>query len=117
MERQDDALYKDDFDKALDRLPAAQSKAFLLITRDGASYDDAAEHLGIRRGALASRVSPARAQLRAKCLGESRPTPPSAPGVRSEPLSDRAPSRYERWKASGARFIGRAQSADACGSG
>lgn len=109
---QDEALYQADFDRALNRLPPAQATAFLLIAREGVSYDDAAEHLRIERGALASRVSRARAQLRADCMAERRPPPPSIPAAKpeppskSEPLSECVPSRYERWKASGARLIG-----------
>ncbi len=50
--------------RALDRLPAEQREALLLVVVEGASYTDAAEILGIPAGTLMSRLGRARAALR-----------------------------------------------------
>jgi len=102
---QDDALYQADFQRALDKLPAMQAEAFLLITHDGMSYDEAAAWLGMERGTLGSYVSRARARLRAECLADTlQPDRPDRAGATGP--SEDARSVYERWKASGSRTIG-----------
>jgi RNA polymerase sigma-70 factor (ECF subfamily) len=50
--------------KALDRLPDEQREALLLVVLDGASYQEAADIIGIPAGTLMSRLGRARAALR-----------------------------------------------------
>lgn len=50
--------------RALDSLPLEQREALLLVTVEGASYQQAASILGIPAGTLMSRLARARAQLR-----------------------------------------------------
>lgn len=50
--------------RALDRLPDEQREALLLVVLDGASYQEAAEIIGIPAGTLMSRLGRARAALR-----------------------------------------------------
>lgn len=52
--------------RALDTLPADQREALLLVVLEGVSYEEAATILGIPAGTLMSRLSRARAALRAK---------------------------------------------------
>jgi RNA polymerase sigma-70 factor (ECF subfamily) len=51
--------------RAIDRLPDDQREALLLVVLEGLSYHDAAAALGIPDGTLMSRLSRARAALRA----------------------------------------------------
>jgi RNA polymerase sigma-70 factor (ECF subfamily) len=53
----------DQLHRALSALDPGQCAAVLLVLRDGHSYDDAAEILGVPRGTVASRVSAARRRL------------------------------------------------------
>jgi RNA polymerase sigma-70 factor (ECF subfamily) len=50
--------------RALDRLPAEQREALLLVVIDGASYQEAAGIIGIPAGTLMSRLGRDRAALR-----------------------------------------------------
>lgn len=50
--------------RALDRLPAEQREALLLVVLDGVSYQEAANIIGIPAGTLMSRLGRARAALR-----------------------------------------------------
>lgn len=50
--------------RALDRLPDEQREALLLVVLDGASYQEAADMIGIPAGTLMSRLGRARAALR-----------------------------------------------------
>ena len=66
--RQSLHLYAMEVNSALDRLPAYQRDALLLIV-DGVSYEAAAERCGCEIGTIKSRVSRARTTL-AEVLGE-----------------------------------------------
>ena len=59
----DDLALRDEVRAALGALTAEQCAAVLLIHRDGFSYADAAEILGVPVGTVASRVAAARAAL------------------------------------------------------
>lgn len=65
----DIAVRRQDLSAALDRLPPDQRTAVLLVDAYGLDYADAAEVLGVRVGTIGSRLSRARALLRA-ALGE-----------------------------------------------
>lgn len=65
----DIAVRRQDLAAALDRLPPDQRTAVLLVDAYGLGYAGAAEVLGVRAGTIGSRLSRARAVLRA-ALGE-----------------------------------------------
>lgn len=67
----DDLALRDEVWGALGELSHDQCAAVLLIHRDGFSYADAAEILGVPVGTVASRVAAARAALGAR-LGKAR---------------------------------------------
>jgi RNA polymerase sigma-70 factor (ECF subfamily) len=54
-----------DMNRALDRLPDDQRETLLLVVLEGVSYEEAASILGIPIGTVMSRLSRARAALRA----------------------------------------------------
>jgi RNA polymerase sigma-70 factor (ECF subfamily) len=58
----------DDFRQALDKLPADQREAIILVGASGFTYDEAAVICGVAPGTLKSRVSRARAAI-AELLG------------------------------------------------
>lgn len=60
----DVAVGRRDLAAALDRLPADQRAAVLLVDAYGLDYADAASVLGVRAGTIGSRLSRARAALR-----------------------------------------------------
>lgn len=59
------ALDMQDFRKALDKLPADQREAIILVGASGFAYEEAAEICGCAVGTIKSRVSRARSQLQA----------------------------------------------------
>jgi RNA polymerase sigma-70 factor (ECF subfamily) len=59
------AVRRGDLAAALDRLPPDQRAAVMLVDAYGLDYGDAAEVLGVRAGTIGSRLSRARAVLRA----------------------------------------------------
>jgi RNA polymerase sigma-70 factor, ECF subfamily len=59
--------------RALDALPEEQRQALLLVVLEGASYGEAATILGIPAGTLMSRLSRARAALRAMTGTQEEP--------------------------------------------
>ena len=63
------AVRRHDLAVALDRLPPDQRTAVLLVDAFGLDYADAAEVLGVRAGTIGSRLSRARAELRAALDG------------------------------------------------
>jgi len=63
------AVRRQDLAVALDRLPPDQRAAVLLVDAFGLDYADAAEVLGVRAGTIGSRLSRARAVLRAALDG------------------------------------------------
>jgi RNA polymerase sigma-70 factor (ECF subfamily) len=65
----DIAVRRQDLSAALDRLPPDQRTAVLLVDAYGLDYADAAEVLGVRAGTIGSRLSRARAVLRAALGG------------------------------------------------
>ena len=65
----DIAVRRQDLAAALDRLPPDQRTAVLLVDAYGLDYADAAEVLGVRAGTIGSRLSRARAVLRAALGG------------------------------------------------
>lgn len=58
------AMRRTDLGRALDRLPADQRAALLLVDAEGYSYDEAAEMLGVAAGTISSRLTRARATMR-----------------------------------------------------
>ena len=67
------AATRTDLTRALAALPVDQRAAVLLVDAEGLDYDDAAEVLGVVPGTIASRLSRARAALRAALAeGETR---------------------------------------------
>ena len=106
---QEDALYLEDLDRALDALPAVQREALLLVVEEGLTYDEAAATQHVEPGTLRSRVSRARFGLMRYFdnptteIAASRSV--QAPNL-PESGDARGRSRYELWKASGARTIG-----------
>jgi RNA polymerase sigma-70 factor, ECF subfamily len=67
------AAARTDLARALAALPVDQRAAVLLVDADGLDYDTAAAVLGVAAGTIASRLSRARAALRAALSeGESR---------------------------------------------
>jgi RNA polymerase sigma-70 factor (ECF subfamily) len=71
--RQPDTLALRDLDNALRKLPSDYREVLLLIALEDMSYAQAAEVLGCPIGSVMSRLSRARAQLRA--LLEAKPEP------------------------------------------
>lgn len=67
----DEVAQRDEVHRALAALSPEQCAAVLLVHRDGFSYADTAEILGVPVGTVASRVAAARAALGAR-LGKSR---------------------------------------------
>ncbi len=67
----DDVALRDELHRALTTLDPEQCAAVLLVLRDGHTYDDAAEILGVPRGTVASRVASARERL-ARSLSTSK---------------------------------------------
>ncbi|MGH8724756.1 MAG: sigma-70 family RNA polymerase sigma factor [Burkholderiales bacterium] len=67
---QGDALLVRDLDRAITRLPAEQRAVLLLVTLEEMSYEQVARTLGIPIGTVMSRLSRARAKLRAMMLGQ-----------------------------------------------
>jgi len=61
---QDKGLELRDLNRALEKLPATQRTAVLLIGLDGMRYDKAAEVVGVRVGTIRSRLSRGREKLR-----------------------------------------------------
>jgi RNA polymerase sigma-70 factor, ECF subfamily len=59
----DEVALRDQLSRALADLPVAQRAAVLLVHREGLSYGDAAEVLGVPVGTVASRVAAARTAL------------------------------------------------------
>ena len=106
---QEDALYSEDLDKALEALPAVQREALLLVVEEGLSYDEAAVSQHVEPGTLKSRVSRARSALMRyfdNPVSEPTASPAAQPSSLPEARDVGGRSRYERWKASGARTIG-----------
>jgi RNA polymerase sigma-70 factor (ECF subfamily) len=66
------AVGRVDLAAALDRLPPDQRTAVLLVDAYGLDYAHAAEVLGVRAGTIGSRLSRARAVLRAALEGDDR---------------------------------------------
>ena len=67
----DNVALRDELHRALAALDPEQCAAVLLVLRDGHTYDDAAEILGVPRGTVASRVASARERL-ARSLSASK---------------------------------------------
>ena len=61
---QEDRVVCHDIGDALDRLPAEQRAAILLVALEGVAYDEAAEILGVPVGTVRSRLSRGREALR-----------------------------------------------------
>ena len=60
---EDTALWRIDLERALEKLPADQKEALLLVVCGGLSYDEAALVQGVSQDALAQRVSRSRKGL------------------------------------------------------
>lgn len=67
---QTDALEPRDLDRALALLPLDQREVLLLVALEDMSYADAAKALGLPSGTVMSRLSRARARLKAILAGE-----------------------------------------------
>lgn len=63
--RQEQRLHYQDFARAFERLPSQQRWILLRVGPEGESYDSVARGLGVAVGTVKSRVSRARANLRA----------------------------------------------------
>jgi RNA polymerase sigma-70 factor (ECF subfamily) len=68
---QDDALELRDLDRALALLPIEQREILLLVGLEELSYADVARTLGVPSGTVMSRLSRARARLKAILAGEA----------------------------------------------
>jgi len=68
-----DGLELRDLDRALAQLPLEQREILLLVGLEELSYQDVARTLGLPLGTVMSRLSRARARLRAILAGESAP--------------------------------------------
>lgn len=77
---QEEGIDLDDLQRALERLPAEQCEALVLIGASGFSYEEAANICGCAVGTMKSRVSRARRALLAE-LGDA---PAAQPGDRME---------------------------------
>ena len=72
-----------DLERCLQRLPAEQRAVLLLVTLEDMSYEEAGRVLGIPVGTVMSRLSRARARLRALMEGgEAEAARPAAPTLR-----------------------------------
>lgn len=71
--RQQDGLELRDLDRALALLPAEQREVLLLVGLEELSYAEVARALGIPQGTVMSRLSRARARLKAILAGEAQP--------------------------------------------
>ena len=70
-----DAQIRLDLDRALQRLPLAHREVLLLVCVEDCAYDEAAAILGVPIGTVMSRLSRARALLRAEMDNAARPAP------------------------------------------
>lgn len=70
---QDDGLELRDLDRALALLPVEQREVLLLVGLEEMSYADVARALGVPPGTVMSRLSRARARLKAILAGETVP--------------------------------------------
>lgn len=77
---QEESLAMKELNHHLARLPAEQRLLLIMISVQGASYEEASVQLGVPVGTLKARVSRTRAQLRAWILGED-PAPQPIRGV------------------------------------
>lgn len=68
-----DGLELRDLDRALAQLPVGHREILLLVAIEGLSYKEVAAALGIPQGTVMSRLSRARAALRAILAGDAVP--------------------------------------------
>ena len=71
----DTVAARNDLAAALERLPAEERAAVLLVDAQGFGYRDAARVLGVPEGTIASRLSRARAALRLALAGRAEGAP------------------------------------------
>lgn len=71
----DTVATRNDLAAALERLPAEERAAVLLVDAQGFGYRDAARVLGVPEGTIASRLSRARAALRLALAGRAEGAP------------------------------------------
>jgi len=69
----EDAVMAHEVMTAMGRLPLAQREALLMVSLEGLSYEEVAEHCGCSIGTAKSRVCRARRALQAILVGEERP--------------------------------------------
>ena len=105
---QDEGIFSNEFNQAVSSLSDGQRVAFELVTRDGLTFEEAADRLGVPLGTVKSRVSRARRVLvdgfeTDPPLLVQLPTLP-APACEAPETSDA--KIYRNWKRSGSRTIG-----------
>lgn len=102
---QETGLHFDNLEQALDCLPAGHADALLAVTREGLSYEEAADLLSIPVGTLRSRVHRARLVVM-EYFGNAKAVLHENPPATL--LDDRAEHKdvYAEWKRSGSRIIG-----------
>jgi RNA polymerase sigma-70 factor (ECF subfamily) len=88
---QEEGVDLDDLQRALERLPAEQCEALILIGASGFSYEEAANICGCAVGTMKSRVSRARRALLADLEGVPVERTSGAASAESEEASDARP--------------------------
>ena len=88
---QEEGVDLDDLQRALERLPAEQCEALILIGASGFSYEEAANICGCAVGTMKSRVSRARRALLADLEGVPVDRTSSAASAESKDASDARP--------------------------
>jgi RNA polymerase sigma-70 factor, ECF subfamily len=88
---QEEGVDLDDLQRALERLPAEQCEALILIGASGFSYEEAAHICGCAVGTMKSRVSRARRALLADLEGVPVERSSGAASAASEEASDARP--------------------------
>lgn len=105
---QEQQLMLDDLRRAVDQLPDGYADALRLVARDGLSYEEAAERLGVARGTIGCQIHRARMALLQQVLGTACAKTDEAPQSSASRTSKVHPPGeiYARWKRSGSRMIG-----------
>ena len=105
---QDEGIFSNELDEAVLSLSTGQRAAFELVTRDGLTFEEAADRLGVPLGTVKSRVSRARRVLVDGFENEAPPQVqlPTPPAPAREASETGGANAYRNWKRSGSRIIG-----------
>lgn len=105
---QDEGIFSSEFNEAVLSLSTGQREAFELITRDGLTFEEAADRLGVPLGTVKSRVSRARRVLVDGFETEAPPPiqAPTTPPLTPDGAQADKSNIYRGWKKAGSGIIG-----------